>query len=101
MQAVILILRAIQKEGALIVKRNPSIPSFHKLFLIIIVFELFLLEIRDQFFKVLLANVAKQQIIKRFNIGIRTVSDDIDSGLRAKDMPNGYKQFPPFQLFRS
>jgi hypothetical protein len=64
MQTVIFILRPIQKESALIIKGNPSISSSNKLIFIISAIELFLLELSDKFFKVLLAYVAKQEIIK-------------------------------------
>lgn len=94
MQTVIFILRTIQKKGSLIIKGNSSISISNQLIIVISTIELFSSKLRHQFFEVLLAYVTQQQIIKRFDICVRTISYDIYCSLWAKDVFNRCKQFP-------
>lgn len=83
MQAIILILRAIDKKRSLIVKRHSSISTRH-LFFLTFIFKFLLLEICHQFFIVFFADVTEQQVIERFDVGIGAISNDVYGRLRAE-----------------
>jgi hypothetical protein len=91
MKAVIFILRAIKKKSSFIIKRNPSISSTKQLIIVFSTIKLLLPKIRDKFLVVLLAYMAEKQIVKGLDIGIRTISNNVDGCLRTKDMFYGYK----------
>lgn len=91
MKAIIFILRTINKKSSFIIKRNPSIPPAKQLIIVLSAIELLLPKISDKFLVVLLAYMTEKQIIKGLDIGIRTVSNNVDCCLRTKDMLDGYK----------
>lgn len=76
MQAIILILRAIDKQRPLVIKRHPSIPTPH-LLLLTFILDLLLFEISHQLFIVFFADVTEQKVIERFYVGIWTISNDV------------------------
>lgn len=83
MQAIILILRTIDKQRSLVIKRHPSIPT-SQLLLLTLILDLFLLEISHQLFIVFFADVTEQEVIERFYVGIGTISYDVYCGLRSE-----------------
>lgn len=80
MQAIILILRTIDKQRSLVIKRHPSIPT-SQLLLLTLILDLFLLEISHQLFIVFFADVTEQEVIERFHVSIGTISYDVYCGL--------------------
>jgi len=86
MQAIILILRPIQKQSPFIIEGHSAISAFEAVFVLMLILKLFLLEISDKFFVMLLTDVTEEQVVKGFDICIRALSNYVYSSLRPKQV---------------